>query len=130
MCKRGGLATTLRDLSVVPATGPVPVCRPGPSSRTPSRTSLVARIYMYKDCTHRGAAKPHACEQLRVRSRFIVEVARVALLLAVSDKRKFSFASCVKATTRARTPPAGKYTAQSSSQNVTCLGAVTLSLKS
>ena len=57
-CKRGGLATTLRDLSVVPATGPVPVCRPGPSSRTPSRTSLVARIYVQRLHPQR-AATPH-----------------------------------------------------------------------
>ena len=57
-CKRGGLATTLRDLSVVPATGPVPVCRPGPSSRTLSRTSLVARIYVQRLHPQR-AATPH-----------------------------------------------------------------------
>ena len=54
-CKRGGLATTLRDLSVVPATGPVPVCRPGPSSRTLSRTSLVARIYVQRLHPQRGS---------------------------------------------------------------------------
>ena len=54
-CKRGGLATTLRDLSVVPATGPVPVCRPGPSSRTLSRVSQVAHMYT-SDYAHRGVA--------------------------------------------------------------------------
>ena len=92
-CKRGGLATTLRDLSVVPATGPVPVCRPGPSSRTLSRVSLVAHMYT-SDYAHRGVAIRTA-----YRSRFVCSSCEELPRSSGKRENVSSSTCCIKSST-------------------------------